>query len=139
MEKTMIQLSDLEGRWHLSRQIEDHSAGLSGRFEGLCDWVADGKGLRQTETGVLHYGTAPPMQASRTYLWRQDGDGLLIEFEDGRPFHRIGPDGLSDSHWCPPDMYDVTYDLTGWPHWVQTWRVSGPRKDSTLVSRFSPA
>lgn len=134
----MISLADLEGTWRLTRQIADQRAGLTGRLEGTCRWLRDGAGLRQEETGLLHYGTAPPMQSARVYLWRQEADGLAVFFEDGRPFHRLVPGRLSDRHLCDSDTYDVTYDLSRWPDWTQVWRVTGPRKDARITSRFQP-
>lgn len=132
----MITLDDLEGRWRLERRIEDRRAGVVGRFEGTCDWVPDGEGLRQVEEGLLHYGAATPMRASRVYLWRAVGEGLQVLFEDGRPFHRLRAGQVEDRHHCPPDIYDVRYDFSDWPRWVQDWTVTGPRKDATLTSRF---
>jgi len=133
----MISLADLEGEWLLRRSIEDRKAGVSGRFDGRSVWRRDGAGLQQEETGLLHYGTAPPMQATRRYLWREDAAGLCVLFEDGRPFHRLRAGAMRDRHLCAPDTYDVTYDLSDWPDWQQVWRVTGPRKDSVLRSRFS--
>jgi hypothetical protein len=133
----MIALADLEGRWRLTRRIEDFRTGQTGMLEGTCRWLPDGHGLRQEETGILHFGDAPPMQASRVYLWRQDGADLAVFFEDGRPFHRLS-DRLSDRHLCDPDTYDVAYDVARWPDWTQSWRVTGPRKDARIVSRFQP-
>lgn len=132
----MIALAGLEGAWRLSRRIDDRRAGLTGHLEGTSRWSPDAQGLRQEETGLLHYGAAPPMQAARVYLWRQEGAGLAVFFEDGRPFHRLGPDRLSDRHLCHPDTYDVTYDLSRWPDWTQCWHVTGPRKDALITSRF---
>lgn len=133
----MASLAALEGRWHLTRRIDDHRAGLVGTFEGAAVFVPDGHGLRQEENGVLRYGDATPMQAGRVYLWRQEVGGLAVYFEDGRPFHHVGPARLEDRHLCDPDTYDVTYDLSRWPVWVQDWTIRGPRKDMRLVSRFS--
>lgn len=138
MAGEIITLADLRGLWRLTRQITDHRAGLSGELIGQCRWSEDGVGLIQREEGVLHFGTAPPMQASRAYLWRAEGAFLAVFFEDGRPFHRLGPGALSDRHHCAPDLYDVAYDFGGWPCWTQRWCVSGPRKDMTIESRFQP-
>jgi hypothetical protein len=135
----MISLGDLVGRWGLSRVIEDARAGLTGRMEGTALWRPDGVGLRQEESGLLRYGDAPPMRAERAYLWRAEDDGLEVYFDDGRAFHRLGPGRLSDRHLCDPDVYDVTYDLSDWPRWGTVWRVTGPRKDMIIRSRFSPA
>lgn len=133
----MIALSDLEGRWTLVRRIDDRRAGLSGRLTGTCDWTSDGQGLVQFETGTLHYGDAPPIRAERRYLWRQEGEGLAVFFEDGRPFHRVGPGRPSDRHQCPPDTYDVTYAFDGAHAFSTTWRVTGPRKDQVIHSLYT--
>ena len=134
----MITLADLAGRWRLTRQIIDVRADLVGHLEGVCDWLPDAAGLRQVEQGVLHYGDTPPMQASRSYLWRATPQGLAVFFDDGRPFHHLRAGDLTDRHWCDPDTYDVTYDLGRWPDWTQSWKISGPRKDMQILSRFQP-
>jgi hypothetical protein len=138
MVKAMITLADLLGAWRLTRRIIDHRAGLTGALSGTCHWRPYGNGLRQEETGVLIFGTAPPMQASRTYLWRAEGASLVVFFEDGRPFHRLVQGAWADRHHCAPDIYDVTYDFSIWPDWTQVWHVSGPRKEMTIESRFQP-
>lgn len=138
MAQEMITLADLCGSWRLTRQIIDHRAGQTGDVHGVCRWSEDGVGLIQHETGVMRFGTAPPMQASRAYLWRATGASLVVFFDDGRPFHRLGPGQLHDRHHCPPDTYDVAYDFTGWPDWSQIWHVTGPRKHLRIESRFQP-
>jgi len=134
----VIRLADLEGQWQLSRIITDRRRGIVGRLEGQVIWRPDAAGLRQEESGLLHFGDAPPMQASRTYLWRASpaGAGLDVFFEDGRAFHRLSPGQTTDTHHCDPDIYHVSYDFSAWPQWEQRWEVHGPRKDTTLVSRF---
>jgi hypothetical protein len=111
----VITLADLEGRWSLERRIDDRRAGLTGRLEGTCTWRPDAAGLVQEEAGTLHYGDAPPIRAERRYLWRAEGDGLAVYFEDGRAFHRLGPGRVSDRHDCAPDTYDVAYVFEVYP------------------------
>lgn len=135
----MITLADLQGVWRLDREIEDLRGQVTGRLEGLCRFVPDAGGLRQEEAGLLRMGDAPPMQAQRVYLWRQAGVRLSVLFEDGRPFHGLAPGRLTDRHWCAPDSYEVSYAFDAWPVWTQRWRVSGPRKDALITSRFQPA
>lgn len=132
----MIRLADLAGVWQLSRRIIDHRAGHEGRLEGRCTWQPDADGLRQEEEGLLYIPTSPPLTARRRYLWRSEGAALCVYFEDGRPFHRLAPGQLADRHHCDPDLYDVHYDFSDWPDWTQSWRVTGPRKDTTIISRF---
>lgn len=135
----MIGLSDLEGCWRLDRVIEDRRAGLTGRLSGTCAWRPDAAGLVQEEEGVLRYGDGPPMQASRRYLWREAGEALAILFEDGRPFHRLAPGRQSDTHLCPPDTYEVTYLFGDGRDFATVWRVTGPRKDLLIRSRYAPS
>jgi hypothetical protein len=61
-----------------------------------------------------------------------------VFFEDGRPFHRIGPGRLRDRHDCPPDTYDVTYVFSENGAFSTTWRVIGPRKDLMIRSHYTP-
>ncbi len=93
-----------------------------------------------TEEGRLDLGGAS-FQATRVYLWRADGDGIAVLFEDGRAFHRFTPQGAADSaHWCDPDDYRVSYDFSRWsvnrPIWTAEWRVTGPRKDYVMLSTY---
>jgi hypothetical protein len=133
----VIALADLEGRWSLERRIDDRRAGLRGRLSGTSVWRADAGGLVQEETGTLHYGDATPIRAERRYLWRADGDGLAVFFDDGRAFHRVGPGQLHDRHDCAPDTYDVTYLFDDWPVFSTTWHVTGPRKDHVIHSLYT--
>ncbi len=132
----MIQLADLEGRWRLERRIDDRRAAIVGHLDGEVTWRPDGAGLRQEEQGVLRYGDAPEMQASRVYLWRATSEGIAVFFEDGRPFHELRHGAREDRHLCPPDTYDVRYDFGDWPTWRQVWHVTGPRKDAIIDSVF---
>ncbi|MBC6438100.1 MAG: hypothetical protein GDA52_08175 [Rhodobacteraceae bacterium] len=132
----MIPLAELEGRWRLYREVADHHTGRVGWLEGEAVFATDAKGLVQTETGLLHYGTAPPMRAARRYLWRQSGTRLAVFFDDGRPFHEIDPSLQGAEHLCTPDLYRVRYDISGWPRWSSRWEVTGPRKDAVIISRY---
>lgn len=134
----MRHLTELQGRWQVRRHIDDRRAGLRGQFEGEAVWTPDTEGLIQTETGVLHYGDAAPMQATRRYLWREDARGLHVLFDDGRPFHRVPQPGREALHDCPPDTYSVWYAFDG-AAFTTVWHVTGPRKDMTLTTRFTRA
>jgi hypothetical protein len=133
----VITLAGLEGRWTLERQIDDRRAGLTGWLTGTCLWRRDAGGLVQEETGTLQYGCAPSIRAERRYLWREEGEGLAVFFEDGRQFHKLGPGRLTDRHDCAPDTYDVTYVFDGADAFSTTWRVTGPRKDQVIHSLYT--
>ncbi|GGD34895.1 DUF6314 family protein [Sinisalibacter lacisalsi] len=137
----MPQLDDFTGRWRIARRIEDAWMDTTGLFEGVARFTPDAEGLLYSEVGELRLPQEPPMAARRKLLWRQDGAGIAVLFEDGRPFHRIDPAArvVQDWHDCDPDAYDVTYNFTRWPHWRMIWKVCGPRKDYVSISDFRPA
>lgn len=134
----MRRLWEFEGRWRITRKIDDRATGRAGWFEGTALFTAEAAGLRYHEAGELAMDGAPVMAASRDYLWREDEEGIAVYFDDGRFFHRIG---ARADHWCDPDQYDVSYDFTDWPDWRTLWAVQGPRKDylmESLYFRISP-
>lgn len=126
-----MNLSDFEGQWHLSRQIDDQTGLGVGLMQGSAVFHRDPDGLRYEEDGQLSFASQPPMRAQRTYLWQPDGQGVRVLFADGRAFHHIDLSHLQPqaAHWCDPDQYDVSYDFSDWPDWTSEWSVKGPRKD----------
>lgn len=136
----MPQLDDFTGRWRIARRIEDAWAGTTGLFEGVARFTPDGAGLLYSEVGELRLPQEAPMAAQRKLLWRKDGEGIAVLFEDGRAFHRIATNArvVQDWHDCDPDAYDVTYNFTRWPEWRMIWKVCGPRKDYVSISDFRP-
>ncbi len=134
-------VADFLGRWRIDRRIEDRAGGTTGRFEGQGVFLARGAKAVYVERGLLYYGTQPPMQAERSYLWRDGPTGIEVFFHDGRPFHRIGLAGETAEarHWCDPDSYVVHYDFGDWPLWSARWDVTGPRKDYVMRSLYRRA
>jgi hypothetical protein len=136
-----MRLDAFRGDWRLTRTIEDLRAGRSGRFEGRARFTPEADGLAYVETGTLRFPDAPPMTATRRYLWRAGAGGTIeLRFDCGRFFHRFDADEPRPSaeHHCSPDHYRVCYDFSRWPHWRAEWRVRGPRKDYALVSDYRP-
>ena len=132
----MISLDDFIGRWRLERQIDDRLAGLRGQFIGEAVFAPDGQGVLLTETGILRYGDGTPMQAERRYLWRADGQGIAVDFVDGRAFHWFSCDQPEADHQCAPDHYRVRYEFDNWPVWRAHWSVTGPHKNYRMVSGY---
>jgi len=126
-------LDDFAGVWALSRVIEQESL-PPGRFEGTAIWTPHREGLAYIEDGTLTISGQTPMAATRRYLWKPD---LSVWFDDGRYFHSVPARGGETDHWCDPDDYRVQYDFGDWPAFVVTWRVQGPRKSYTMISRYS--
>ena len=137
-----MELRAFVGQWRIGRDIEDVAAGRTGCFEGEATFEPVAGGLDYRETGRLTLQGAVPMTASRRYLWRDAGSGTIeVLFEDGRFFHRIDAEEPAPGavHRCDPDLYRVRYDFRGWPRWQAEWRVTGPRKDYAMISRYAPA
>ena len=130
-------LGALAGRWRTIRAIR-HSDGTRARFAGLTEWRPDGRVLRCTEAGWLTQGGAR-FEARRVTLWRAGPAGIEVTFADHRPFHVVG-NGVRPAarHDCPPDVYALAYDFTGWPRWSVRWQVAGPRKAYRALTRYRP-
>jgi hypothetical protein len=137
-----MRLSSFTGAWTLERTVEDVRAARTGRLTGEARFTPAPGGLAYAEEGTLAFAGSAPMRATRRYLWRDGGAGTIdVLFEDGRLFHRFDAEDSAPaaSHECPPDSYRVRYDFRLWPRWQAEWRVTGPRKDYALVSRYRPA
>lgn len=131
-------LTPFEGPWRLYRQIEDRLAGTHLVFEGTASLERDGHGLTYCERGLWTTSDWGPTRATRTYLWRAEGDQIRVDFEDGRPFHGFlatGPRAES-RHACAPDHYAVEYSLDLPTCWEAVWHVLGPRKDYVSRTRY---
>lgn len=132
-------MDDFVGRWTLERRIDDHRAGVAGRFVGVADLTPEGVGLTYAERGHLVLGAGAPLTAERRYRWAAaEGGCIAVAFADGRAFHRFDPAAgtVDAAHWCDPDDYHVSYDFTAWPLWRAVWKVRGPRKDYQMESFY---
>lgn len=121
-----------EGEWRLERVVDDYFGRETMRFAGTARLFRDDAGLTYEEQGSWSAGSYTGLAANRRYLWRVEGGGIAVFFEDGRPFHRFEPTEhgrASARHDCPPDLYAATYDLALPERWTLHWRVRGPRKD----------
>ncbi len=134
--KNLPKLSDFAGMWQIDRQIQSDIAPHRGRFLGQVQFAMIPEGLQYHETGALCFEGGPTMQADRRYLWRAARGGIDIFFEDGRYFHSI-TGAQTAMHDCAPDTYEVAYEFAKWPVWQSTWRVTGPRKNYVMTSKFT--
>lgn len=125
----------------MSRQITDAKYGQDGSLMGEAAFTASGQGLLYCETGTLTLKTSAKMQATRSYLWDADATGIIVRFDDEKPFHRFDLTATAQgtSHLCGADWYNVTYDFAAWPAWSATWAVQGPRKDYTSITHYNRA
>ena len=136
-----LTLESFIGRWSLDRRIDDAATGRTGALTGEAVFRPRGEDeLLYEERGELQMEGLAPLMAERRYVWRRDeGSWIAIHFEDGRLFHRLNLAQTMpfDTHFCTPDVYDMVYDLRGWPNWHCRTRVEGPRKTYRLVSRYA--
>lgn len=130
----------LTGRWTLDRRITDLSAGQSGTFTGTGEFRPTDDGLAYAERGELRLGphVGP---AWRAYTYRRAGDGLRVEFDDGRFFHDLDlRTGVwTVTHPCRADAYAGEFRVLSPDRWTQDWRVTGPAKGLRLVTTFTRA
>lgn len=131
----------LEGKWEVSRQIDDRRLDQLGRFDGSAGFAVDGDDLIYDEDGELRLGThkGPAFQTYRyTFPSKRQAE---VCFADGRPFHDLD---LSNGAWacthlCGEDRYEGAFTALDRDSWRVIWRVRGPRKDLRLDSHYSRA
>lgn len=129
----------LAGTWHVDRDLHEALGDRSGRFVGTAVFVPEDGGLRWTETGDARLGDYSGA-ASRVLLVRPATDGgWEVRFDDGRFFHPLDlRDGRSRvDHPCGEDHYRGEIRVETEDRFVIAWRVHGPRKDQTIVSRYT--
>ncbi len=132
-----ISLPDFVGKWHLSRDIKEHTGGTI-RFTGEAILSGSHAQVAYRESGVVTLANNKTIPAERTYFWRAGLNGQIdVFFADERFFHSFSTDKPYAEHLCGDDRYKVTYDFTRWPVWTSVWQVKGPRKDYTMVSRYA--
>ena len=127
-----------QGRWHVSRRLEDALGAQSGHFEGEATLVPSDMGLRYSEHGTLTLDQGGAFRAERVYCWQFIDGRVEVRFDDGRAFHSFGANGLGTDHPCGDDHYRVRYDFTDWPAWRARWTVTGPRKAYVSDTTFTP-
>lgn len=132
----------LEGRWNLEREIDDKRLGQHGTLKGEAAFTPEGEGLLYRERGLLsldgHEGEA-------YQIYRYDFPTprhAVVCFQDGRLFHDLDLSGgrCTAEHRCGDDLYQgrflVAEASTGPSIWESAWRVTGPRKNLLLTSRY---
>jgi hypothetical protein len=124
----------LTGDWAVARDIN----GGQGAFHGRAAFTPQPDGtLRWHETGDLTLDGAR-LPAYRTLTIDAGGQ---VRFDDGRAFHDLAlVDGACDAfHPCGPDEYTGRYEVTDDNAFLVTWRVHGPGREDTIISRYTRA
>jgi hypothetical protein len=132
----------LPGVWRIDRQVHDARSREDGRYTGTATFLLEGAGLSWVERGVLRLGgfegsatrtmSVVPARAGSAAPWE-------VRFDDGRPFHPLDLRAGS----CPVDHPCGEDHYAGWVRveheglMVVSWRVTGPRKDHTILTRYT--
>jgi hypothetical protein len=132
----------LLGTWSIDRDVHDALSGQDGTYEGTATFAPDGDGLAWTERGTLRLGD----HVGRTHRDMvvvpgrgPDAGPWEVLFGDGRPFHPLdlATGACRVDHPCGEDHYAGGIRVERPGLFVVSWRVVGPRKDHTIVSRYS--
>ncbi|SDD75304.1 DUF6314 family protein [Auraticoccus monumenti] len=128
--------TELVGRWHLERTVQDRRHGRSGTVTGTLRIEPGPDGLVWAESGLLVWqGRTVPVH--RTLQVRPAGRGWEVTFEDGRPFHPWVP-GTWVDHLCGADHYRGLVEVGPDRRRVDvTWVTTGPTKDDVLRTRLT--
>jgi hypothetical protein len=129
----------LAATWELSRTVGDWN------FRGSAAFCAQGPDeLRYEESGILSKQGTPDIAASRRYIYRYEGDRIVIYFDErpARVFQVLDPKRAPNGNWeaqaehdCLPDHYASRYWFAGETMQV-THTVRGPRKDYEMVTNY---
>ncbi|MBK1698084.1 hypothetical protein CKO21_12620 [Rhodovibrio salinarum] len=129
------------GRWAIVREIEDRRAGVRHVMRGSGTFAlpsGDPAGLLYDET-VTWRPAGQEMTGTRRYrIANLAGARAEVLFDDGRPFHALDLSAgtCAVHHDCPPDVYDGLYRVLDTDRFTVRWAVTGPRKDSVLMTTF---
>jgi hypothetical protein len=128
----------LAGVWRIDRQLTDLRLRQTGGLTGTVRFEPDGDGLRHVETGILRLG-AYEGEAEQIYLYRFPAPGRAAVFRrDGSFFHDLDlTAGRAEvEHLCGADTYRARFAVRGPDRWEVEWRVTGPRKDQVIRTRY---
>jgi Family of unknown function (DUF6314) len=129
----------LAGQWRIARRVRDRRLGESGGLVGKACFTPIPGGLSYEEQGVLRFGTYLGEVTARYRFMESELGAMSVHFADGRLFHRLDfSSGVADvAHDCAPDQYLGRYRALGPDSWTLAWRVSGPRKDMLIGTRYA--
>lgn len=133
----------LPGVWSIDRRIHDARTRQDGTFAGTATFLPDGDGLSWTERGELRLGdfvgSATRVMAVVPARDRGASAPWEVRFDDGRPFHPLDLRGgaCPVDHPCGEDHYAGWVRVEDDDLLVVSWRVTGPAKDHTILTRYT--
>ena len=139
-----IQVRDLKsylsGCWRIDRSMLDRRASACGSMSGQARFSPDGSWLTYREWGKLSFGNYEGAAEQRYDLeFSSSTDRALVRFRDGRRFHLLDlSEGITEvTHVCGADFYAGRFVALDHQHWQSAWEVSGPRKDTQIITLYS--
>ena len=124
----------------MTRRLVDRRQGLVGRMTGTAAITPDGDGgFTLEETGTLRFGGHIGPATRRYRLIDCAGPRATLTDDQGVPlagFDLTTPRALF-VHDCAPDRYAGRVAAAGPDRWRLVWRVTGPRKDLILATRYA--
>jgi hypothetical protein len=120
------------GIWQVRRTVVDHRAGAVYSFSGRAEITRD----LFEERGEMAVG-GNVLQAVRTYGLVFEDDAVRLLYPGGGEFIRLGY-GVSQrvSHLCGNDFYAGRFLFRDRDSWAEVWRVHGPQKQYSSLSRY---
>lgn len=123
---------DFAGRWQVRRTVADHVNRQHHEFIGSAIITA----TSFSESGELQIDAAA-LEASRTYDLIMDDCGVIVCFSSGREFVRLSVATRQlVHHYCGEDIYRGRFLFRNADSWAEFWRVSGPRKRYSSLTRY---
>jgi hypothetical protein len=123
---------DFAGKWQVRRIVIDHLNRTRHDFTGSATITT----TSIVEQGELQIGKTA-IEASRAYQLAMNDDGIVASFPTGREFIRLGlANRQTVHHHCGADSYSGRFFFRNQAWWAEFWRVSGPRKRYSSLTRY---
>lgn len=121
------------GIWNVRRTVHDYRTGAAHVFEGSAVLTRSAF----EERGELSIGETK-LQVARIYKLDIGEDRVSILFPDGADFIALGQDTSQKvQHTCGRDSYVGRFFFRSSNEWAEAWRVHGPRKRYSSLTRYS--
>jgi hypothetical protein len=129
----------LLGTWRVKRLIHDRRCAAVGRLAGSAQFTPCDAGIGWREDGCLRFGGYEGSVSQAYLLTDLQGEAAAVRFAGGRFFYRLDlAEGRGYAvHECAPDRYVGRYWRVGADCWRLAWRITGPRKDLLVATRYT--
>ncbi|MHC1547771.1 DUF6314 family protein [Phyllobacterium sp. K27] len=120
------------GTWQVTRKVIDHRAGAIYGFAGRATITPE----LFEERGDMSVGRNV-LQAARIYRLVFADAAVRVLYPSGNEFVTLGYDASQRvSHLCGSDFYQGRFLFESRDRWVEGWRVRGPQKRYSSLSRY---